>query len=113
MRVHQVGQVSVVLRRLSKSLTSAQASYNEALQTADKELLPKTSPLRLGTALNLGVLHYEISSDSKKAIEVCDKAFNEASNCLNDIDMEEYKDCTTIMQLMYDNLTSWKNEEEK
>lgn len=59
--------------------------------------------------MNLGVLHYEIFNDSKKAIETCEKAFNEASSFLNDIGMEEYKDCTTIMQLMYDNLTNWKN----
>lgn len=67
----------------------------------------------MGVVLNLSVLYYEIVNDTKKAIEVCEKGFNEASNLLNDINTEEYKDTTTILQLMYDNLTSWKSEEEK
>lgn len=113
LRIHQNRQVNKFLSRLSKTLSNAQSCYNEAIQIADKEGIPKTSPVRLGVVLNLSVLLYEIGNDSKKAIEICEKGFNEASNLLNDIEMDEYKDTTTIMQVMYDNLTNWKNEEEK
>jgi hypothetical protein len=44
----------------------------------------------------------------QKAIDICEKGFNEASDKLNDISDDEFKDTTTIMQLMYDNLTQWK-----
>lgn len=47
--------------------------------------LPNTNQLRLGAFLNLAVFYYEIGNNLPKAVEVCEKAFNEASDKLNDI----------------------------
>lgn len=56
------------------------------------------------------MLYYEIKDDTKKACEIATKAFEEALNDLEDLEEERYKDSTTIMQLIRDNLTVWKNE---
>ena len=61
----------------------------------------------LGIALNYSVLYYEIKDDTKKACEIATKAFSEALNDLEDLEEERYKDSTTIMQLIRDNLTVW------
>lgn len=66
--------------------------------------------INLGIALNYSVLYYEIKDDTVKACEIAKKAFQEALNDLEDLEEEKYKDSTTIMQLIRDNLTVWQNE---
>jgi 14-3-3 protein epsilon len=73
-------------------------------------VLPATSPLLLGVSLNLAVLYHEIDNDVKKAVEIAETAFNEAAEVLNDLNDQEYKDSTTVMQLLYDNLKLWREE---
>ena len=53
------------------------------------------------------MLYYEIKDDTAKACEIAKKAFQEALNDLEDLEEERYKDSTTIMQLIRDNLTVW------
>lgn len=60
--------------------------------------------------MNYSVLYYEIKDDTAKACEIAKKAFQEALNDLEDLEEERYKDSTTIMQLIRDNLTVWQNE---
>lgn len=81
-----------------------------------KSSLKATHQLRLGVALNQSVYYYEILSDVNKAILMSKVAFNEAiaelDNLCNDKTLEEehYKDTTTIMQLIKDNMTNWQQE---
>jgi 14-3-3 protein epsilon len=63
-----------------------------------------------GIALNYSVMYYEIKDDTKKAYDIGTKAFDEALKDLADLEEERYKDSTTIMQLIKDNLTAWKSE---
>lgn len=90
----------------------AYESYSEAYNLA-KDLnngLKTTNPIRLGLALNYSVFYYEIKENSKKACEIAKTAFDDAIADIENIDESHYKDSTTIMQLMRDNLTLWTSE---
>jgi len=69
--------------------------------------LETTDPIRLGLALNYSVFFYEIKNDGKKACDMAKTAFDEAIVDIENIKDANYKDSTTIMQLMRDNLTIW------
>lgn len=93
-------------------------AYSKANDVATKNL-DTTNPIRLGLALNFSVFHYEVRNDPKQACNLAKQAFDEAIANIEQIDEENYKDSTTIMQLIRDNLTLWtselddKNQEEK
>ena len=89
----------------------AEKSYNEASEIANKNL-KKTDPVRLGLALNFSVFHYEAKNDPDKACELAKAAFDDAISEIETIDEAYYKDSTTIMQLIRDNLTLWTSEME-
>ena len=83
-------------------------TYNEA--TTDAEELKKTNPIRLGLALNFSVFHYEVLNDPQKACTMAKTAFDDAIGEIEELGDDEYKDSTTIMQLIRDNLTLWSSE---
>ena len=87
------------------------AAYKDALNVAVAEL-PPTNPMRLGLALNFSVFCYEILETPDKAINVAQQAFDDGLAGLDDLSEEDYKDSTLIMQLLRDNITLWKSEEE-
>jgi 14-3-3 protein epsilon len=92
-----------------KAATSAFNAYTSANEIACKHL-NTTDPIRLGLALNFSVFHYEVNNDPKKACDLAKTAFDEAIADIEKIDEENYKDSTTIMQLIRDNLTLWTSE---
>lgn len=94
-----------------KEKTSVKAfdSYMKAYDLAKVEL-KTTNPIRLGLALNYSVFYYEIKEDSKEACNIAKTAFDDAIADIENIDESHYKDSTTIMQLMRDNLTLWTSE---
>lgn len=69
-----------------------------------------THPIRLGLALNFSVFHYECLNDPEKACSLAKSAFDDAIADIEHIDDDQYKDATTIMQLIRDNLTLWTSE---
>jgi 14-3-3 protein epsilon len=75
--------------------------------------LPTTHPSRLGLALNYSVFFYEVRNDPSKACQVAKRAFDNAIAEIDNIDEDQYKDATTIMQLIRDNLTLWASELEE
>lgn len=75
--------------------------------------LETTDPVRLGLALNFSVFHYEIKNDPKQACQIAKTAFDDAIADIENIQDANYKDSTTIMQLMKDNLTLWTSELEE
>lgn len=87
----------------------AYEAYSKANETALKNL-ETTNPIRLGLALNFSVFYYEVRNDPKQACQLAKQAFDDAIADIEKIDEENYKDSTTIMQLIRDNLTLWTTE---
>lgn len=66
--------------------------------------------MKLGLALNHSVFYYEIMQNPEKACNMARAAFDEAISDLDNVEDEDYKDATLIMQLLRDNLTLWTSE---
>ncbi len=88
--------------------TKALESYEAAKAVADT--LAPTDPVRIGLALNFSVFQYEIRKNPKEACSMAKKAFDEAIANLQDLDEEKYKEATSFMQLLKDNLNLWTAE---
>ena len=101
-----------VSQKHTQSSDEAFAAYNKAVEVAAVNL-ETTHPIRLGLALNFSVFYYEVRNDPKKACELAKQAFDDAIADIEKIDEENYKDSTTIMQLIRDNLTLWTSELEQ
>ena len=84
-------------------------AYSKANQAAN-DSLATTDPIRLGLALNFSVFYYEVRNDPKQACQLAKQAFDDAIADIEKIEEEDYKDSTTIMQLIRDNLTLWTTE---
>jgi len=56
------------------------------------------------------VFYYEILSNLNDACAIAKGAFEDAINELESIESDQYKDSTTILQLIKDNLTNWTSE---
>jgi len=84
-------------------------AYSQATQIATSDL-KTTNPIRLGLALNFSVFYYEVMNDPTKACSLAKQAFDDAIADIEHIEEEQYKDSTTIMQLIRDNLTLWTSE---
>ena len=97
---------------LSNAGDKATKAYNEATEIAT-EFLKTTHPIRLGLALNFSVFSYEVKNDPVKACQVAKTAFDEAIADIEQLEDDVYKDATTIMQLIRDNLTLWTSELEQ
>jgi len=87
----------------------AEVAYTQAKEIAEAHL-KTTHPIRLGLALNSSVFYYEVMSDPTKACQMAKSAFDEAIADIEQLDDDVYKDATTIMQLIRDNLTLWTSE---
>lgn len=61
----------------------------------------------------MSVFYYEIMQNSSEAIRIANDAFELALSQVDNVNEENYKDCTLIMQLLRDNLTLWNNPEEE
>ena len=81
-------------------------SYKQANELAEK--LPCTNPIKLGLALNFSVFYYEVKNDAKTACKIASEAFDVAIHQLEKIEDEQYKDSTTILQLLKENIDMWK-----
>jgi len=84
-------------------------AYQKASEVANKDL-KTTHPIRLGLALNFSVFYYEVMNEPTKACNLAKQAFDDAIADIEHLDEEQYKDSTTIMQLIRDNLTLWTSE---
>jgi 14-3-3 protein epsilon len=69
-----------------------------ATQIAEESLRP-TNPIRLGLGLNYSVYLYEIANEPELAHQKSKKTFDDALPDLENLNEEEYKDATLIMQL--------------
>lgn len=84
----------------------------KAYKEANEIALPPCNPIKLGLALNFSVFHYEVMKDHKKACELADKALEAALDKVDDLGEDEFRDAKSIIELLKENLTLWKDEEE-
>ncbi|KAM3137257.1 hypothetical protein pb186bvf_010627 [Paramecium bursaria] len=92
-----------------RAADGALQAYQAASGVANNEL-KTTNPIRLGLALNFSVFYYEVLNDAAKACSLAKQAFDDAIADIEQIEETQYKDATTIMQLIRDNLTLWTSE---
>ena len=95
-----------------KATDSALDAYERSKEIAMINLKP-THPIRLGLALNNSVFHYEVMNFPTRACQLAKTAYDEAIADIDQLEDENYKDSTTIMQLIRDNLTLWTSELEQ
>ena len=62
--------------------------------------------------MNFSVFHYEVLKDPKKAIQLADAALQQALDKIDELGEEEFRDAKSIIELLKENLTLWKEEEE-
>lgn len=98
--------------RRRKIVSTADRSYKEAIELAERALKP-TNPIRLGLALNYAVFLYEVKNAGRRAIRLAQEAFEAALGQLDSLKQESYKDSTIIMQLIRDNVKMWSTAEGK
>merc|ERR1712138_324530 len=95
----------------SGAAASAKDAYDGAMTAASE--LAVTHPIRLGLALNFSVFHYEVLNNPDEACKMARTAFEEAIAELDNVQEDNYKDATLIMQLLRDNLTLWTSDQEE
>ena len=86
-------------------------SYTKA-QTAS-ESLNACNPIRLGLALNFSVFHYEVMQNHKQACELGEQALSDALEKIDDVDEETFRDAKSIIELLKENLSLWKEEDDQ
>ena len=94
--------------KLEEVKNKALAAYDEANQIA----LAPCNPIKLGLALNSSVFHYEVMKNHKAACDLADKALQEALDKIDELEEEDFRDAKSIIELLKENLTLWKEEEE-
>lgn len=86
-------------------------NYQLASQTSAS--LNACNPIRLGLALNFSVFHYEVMNNHKQACELGEQALSDALEKIDDVDEETFRDAKSIIELLKENLSLWKEEEEQ
>ena len=94
---------------LAQARDGALEHYKQA-DAAGKDL-PACNPIKLGLALNFSVFYYEVMQDNKQACTLAETALQEAMNKIDDVDEETFRDAKSIIELLKENLTLWKEEE--
>jgi hypothetical protein len=94
--------------KLEQVKREALKAYNEAIGIQ----LPPCNPIRLGLALNFSVFHYEVMKDHKQACVLADEALQQALEKIDDLGEDDFRDAKSIIELLKENLTLWKEEEE-
>ena len=85
--------------------------YNKATEVSQKDL-GACNPIRLGLALNFSVFYFEVMNDHKKACELGETALQNALEKIDDCDEETFRDAKSIIELLKENLSLWKEEED-
>jgi 14-3-3 protein epsilon len=93
---------------LEEVKTKAKQAYEEA-NGID---LPACNPIKLGLALNFSVFNYEVLKDHSKACELADTALQSALDKIDELEEDDFRDAKSIIELLKENLTLWKEEEE-
>jgi hypothetical protein len=94
--------------KLEQVKTEALKAYSEA----NGITLPPCNPIKLGLALNFSVFYYEVMKDHKKACVLAEESLQAALDKIDDLQEEEFRDAKSIIELLKENITLWKEDEE-
>jgi len=97
--------------KLEQVKNGALDNYNLAQEASAN--LNACNPIRLGLALNFSVFHYEVMNNHKQACELGESALSDALEKIDDVDEETFRDAKSIIELLKENLSLWKEEEEQ
>ena len=101
---------SAAADKLDETKNGALEGYNSAQKLC--ETLNACNPIRIGLALNFSVFHYEIMNDHQMAIQIGEKALSDALEKIDEVDEETFRDAKSIIELLKENLSLWKEEDE-
>lgn len=93
---------------LDHAKNKALESYQQAMQIE----LPACDPIKLGLALNFSVFYYEAHKNTKEAVALAGQALEDALDKIDELEEDEFRDAKGIIELLKENLTLWKEEEE-
>lgn len=94
----------------SEIAQSSLLAYTQASEIASN--LPYNNPTKLGLALNYSVFYYEVLNNAQTAVNIANQAFQEGITNLDNIEEHQYKDATTILQLLKENIDMWSADTE-
>ena len=92
-------------------LEEVKLAANKAYKEADEIDLAACNPIKLGLALNYSVFNYEVLKDHKRACELADDALQGALDKIDELEEDDFRDAKSIIELLKENLTLWKEEE--
>ena len=94
--------------KLEEVKTAALKAYEEANTIS----LPPCNPIKLGLALNFSVFHYEVMKNHSAACKLADESLQNALDKIDELEEDDFRDAKSIIELLKENLTLWKEEEE-
>ena len=93
-------------------LEEVKDAADKAYKEASEIDLAACNPIKLGLALNYSVFNYEVLKDHAKACELADNALQQALDKIDELDEDDFRDAKSIIELLKENLTLWKEEED-
>ena len=93
-------------------LEEVKQKAKQAYEEANAIDLAPCNPIKLGLALNFSVFNYEVLKDHAKACELADNALQQALDKIDELEEDDFRDAKSIIELLKENLTLWKEEEE-
>ena len=58
----------------------------------------------------MSVFYYEVMDDKKHACSIAETALKDAMDKIDDVDEETFRDSKSVIELLKENLTLWKEE---
>ena len=86
--------------------------FNAAYESVRELDLPPCSSLTLSVALNYANFKYESVKDHAGACQVAESAFQAGLDQIEELEEEEFREAKALLELLKENLTLWKEEEE-
>ena len=93
-------------------LEDVKVKAKKAYEEANGIDLAPCNPIKLGLALNFSVFNYEVLKDHAKACSLADEALQLALDKIDELEEDDFRDAKSIIELLKENLTLWKEEEE-
>ena len=97
-------------KNVIKLIAEIEKRYLEA--TDEATTLEPTHPLRLALSLNYAIFKYEIEQNFTAAIEIANKAFQEALTLFPSLEDADQDETLRVLILLEENIDLWKLDEE-